>query len=80
MSLISLFKRLSFVLITVRNHVLHHLPAAARAAESEMKEIESKNPFAPSKKEDSAGGKSVTPLEQKVDQMKGQLYVSYFIL
>lgn len=60
--------------------MLHYLSAAAKAAESELKEIASKNPSAPSKKEDSAKGKGVSPLEQKVDQMKGQLYVSYFTL
>lgn len=80
MSLISLFKRLSFVLISIGTHVLQHVPAAAKAAESELKEIVSKNPFTPSKKGDSAGGRSISPLEQKVDQMQAQLYFSDSIL
>ena len=80
MSLIPRFNRLSFVLISNRGHVLRALPAAASAAESELKEIASKNPFAPSKNQDSAGAKEISPLEQKVDQMQSQLYITYFIL
>ena len=77
MSLISLFKRLSFVLISIRAHLLRHVPAAAKDAEAELKEIASKNPFAPTKTESkpagSAGGKGLSPLERKVENMASKL-------
>ena len=84
----SLFNRLSFVLISIRSHVLRALPDAASAAESELEELASKKAFAPSKSHDSAPSKNqdsawaekFSPLEDKVEQMQAQLYVSYFIL
>ena len=85
MSLIPLFNRLSFVLISIRGHVLRALLAAASVVESELKEIASENPFAKSKNQDSAVAKKNSPLEQTplesiVNQMQAQLYISYFIL
>ena len=65
---------------SIRVHVLRALPAAASAAESELEEIASKNPFVPSKNQDSAAAKEFAPLEEKVEQMQAKLYVSYFIL
>ena len=90
MSLISLFKRLSTVLISIRSHLLKHVPAAAHDAEAELKGLVSKHPSAPSKNEvshpsapsktedSSAWGNNLSPLERKVEQMENKLYVSYF--
>ena len=81
MSLISLFKRLSFVLKSIRAHLLKHVPAAAKDAEAELKELASKNPFASSKTasktdsktQSSAEGERFSPLERKVEDMASKL-------